>query len=161
MMRKKLFVGRWWSALAAGAMGIVFSVTLAQGQSLADRPNLAGIDFLGRALLYSTNYERYLGRVGLGVGVGSWRSSTETILIVPLYVSFRPIGETNSLYLSAGTTVGSKVSVLYMPTAVRGTVAAGYEHVSKSGLVLRPTVSVFFSTREIFPWPGLMIGYRF
>jgi hypothetical protein len=75
---------------------------------------------------------------------------------------FRPIGHTHSLYLSAGATVGSEASTLFTaPTAIYGTASVGYEHVSKSGLVLRPTYTFLFGREGGVFWPGFLIGYRF
>lgn len=153
--------GYWTAAVAVGVMALLLSVPAAEAQTVADRPNLAGFEFLGRGLIYSTNYERHVRRVGFGAGIASWRIDSKTIAIIPLYVSFRPIGDTHSLYLSGGATVGSDISTLFSaPRAVFGTASVGYEHFSKSGLVIRPTFNLMFGG-EVLPWPGLMIGYRF
>ena len=139
----------------------LLSVAAVEAQNLEDRPNLGGIEFLGRGLLYSANYERYVNRVGFGAGFASWRIDHKTIAVLPVYVSFRPIGNTHSLYLSAGATVGSQVKTLFnKPTFACATAAVGYEHLSKSGLVIRPTMNLLFNGEALL-WPGLMVGYRF
>ena len=152
---------RHWPALVlAGAMAIAFSATAAHAQN-QHQPNLAGGEFLGRGIIYTANYERYVNRVGVGVGFAAWHID-KTAMVVPMYVSFRPIGHTHSLYLSAGATVGSEVSTLFTaPALVYGTASVGYEHLSKSGLVLRPTFTLLFRTGEGVLWPGFLIGYRF
>ncbi len=146
--------------IVAGVIAILLSATAARAQN-QDGPNVAGVEILGRGIVYSGNYERYVKRIGLGVGVAAWHID-KTVLVVPMYVSFRPIGDTHSLYLATGATVGSEVSTLFTkPTAVYGTASVGYEHISKSGLVLRPTYTLLFGRGGNLLWPGFLIGYRF
>src|SRR6185503_5022288 len=74
---------------------------LAQGQ---EQPNLFGIELLGRGLLYSANYERYVTpRIGLGVGGAYCSIDGNRVTIVPVYASWTPVGDRHSLYLAAGT----------------------------------------------------------
>src|ERR1051325_1434420 len=96
----------WRTAVAASVIALWFSVGVTEAQNVADRPNFAGVELLGRGVLYSANYERYVKRVGFGAGIASWRIDNKTVAIVPMYVSFRPIGNTHSLYLSGGATAG-------------------------------------------------------
>ena len=152
----------WSAVVAAGLTAILLAAAPSNAQNAVDRRNFAGLDIFGRGVLYSANYERYIKRVGFGAGFASWSLSPETVAIIPVYVSFRPVGTTNSLYLSGGVTVGTKFSTLFdSPHAVLGTASVGYEHVSGSGLVIRPTVNVLFDGHYALPWPGVMIGYRF
>lgn len=154
--------GYWPAAVAAGVVAILLSVAVAEAQNVVDQSNLGGVEFLGRGVLYSANYERYIRRVGFGAGIASWRINNKTIAIIPVYVSFRPIGDTQCLYLSAGATVGSHVTTLFTgPTTVLDTAAVGYEHLSKSGLVIRPTFNLLFNGWAGLLWLGLLIGYRF
>ena len=147
-------------AVAASVLAILLSATAAQAQS-PHGSNFAGVELLGRGILYTLNFERYARRAGVGIGIAAWRFD-KTVLVVPMYVSFRPIGQTHSLYLSAGATVGLQVSTLRTsPTAVYGTATVGYEHLSKSGLVLRPTYTFLFAPEGGVLWPGFQIGYRF
>src|SRR5262245_22153816 len=83
-------------------------VSQAHAQSGSASPSkLVGIELLGRAALYSVNYERSIvRRIGLGVGLatlsgrGWWGSSTRiTTMSLPMYVSSNPFGETHSLYV--------------------------------------------------------------
>lgn len=122
------------------------------------RANLFGIDLLGRALIISLNYERYVTpRVGLGVGVGSGGGDDE--LIIPLYVSLNPIGPAHSLYAGAGASVewGRYSSDAW------GTVTVGYEYRGKDRMVARLTLNGMFDRESegVFLWPGFMFGARF
>ena len=101
--------------IVAGVMAILLSATAAQAQN-PNGNNFAGVDFLGRGILYTANYERYVKRAGVGVGIAAWHID-KTVLVLPVYVSFRPIGHTHSLYLSVGVTVGSEVSTLFRRSA--------------------------------------------
>ena len=150
------------SVVSALVAVLLLSATMVQAQNAYNRNNLAGIEFLGRGLLYSMNYERYVKRAGFGVGIATWRIDRKTVAVIPAHVSFRPIGNTNSLYLAAGATVGSRVNTLFdSPSVVFGTTAVGYEHVSGSGLVIRPTANFLFDRSVGLLWPGLSIAYRF
>jgi len=90
----------------------MFSTPL-QGQSVPR--NLFGIELLGRGALYSVNYERLLtDRIGAGGGIAVHRvsgaglfeaSQRTTTLVMPTYVSWTPVGRTDSPYLSAGVTL--------------------------------------------------------
>jgi hypothetical protein len=152
---------RYWPVgIVAFAMAILLSATVAQAQS-QDKRNFAGVEFFGQGLLLTGNYERYVKRVGVGVGFAAWHID-ETVVIVPVYASFRPIGHTHSLYLSAGATFTNQPFQAFAPSKIAyGMGSIGYEHVSKSGLVLRPTYSVLIARGESLLWPGFLIGYRF
>src|SRR5262249_3096161 len=69
-----------------------------------DKPNLVGGEILGRGILVTLNYERFLtNAVGLGAGVMAVASGGETGVIAPFYLSLLT-GDENSLYTSAGVT---------------------------------------------------------
>src|SRR5688572_28406503 len=79
---------------------LLLAVTPLSAQEVDKRSNVVGIEILGRALLYSANYERHFNRLGVGAGVALWSISSDTVVIVPMYASYRPIGSINSLYLA-------------------------------------------------------------
>jgi hypothetical protein len=140
---------------------LLLSATPADAQATASRPNIVGLEILGRGLLYSANYERHFNRLGLGVGFASWNFSGNTVLIVPMYASFRPIGDANSLYIAGGATVGSESRTFLDKPLTFGTIAVGFEHRSISGLVIRPTTTFAFDRDDRVWWPGLLVGFRF
>lgn len=154
------------------AHAIILIATLSNSDALAqqeDRPNLVGVELLGRGGLYSFNYERYpTKRVGLGIGLALLEFDG-TRIIVPLYASLNPIGDRHSLYLAAGTTLAGgwgKSSQIFGGSSdsgffAFGTVSGGYEYRSFSGFVVRPTVNVLLTTEGNIVWPGITLGYRF
>lgn len=148
-------------ALLATSTALLFPATPAAAQDVEKRPNIAGIEILGRALLYSGNYERHFNRLGVGAGVAVWSFGGDSAVIVPLYASFRPVGTVNSLYVSGGATVGGESRSFFNRSVTVGTVSFGFEHRSSSGLVIRPTASYGFNTEGGVWWPGLLVGYRF
>jgi hypothetical protein len=144
----------------AVVMGILLSATAARSQT-QDKPNFAGIEFLGQGILYTANYERYVNRFGVGIGFAAWHID-ETALVVPVYVSFRPIGgATHRMYLSAGATLSNDAVRLAPSRIAYGTASVGYEHVSKSGFVFRPAYTLLYGSGDTMLWPQFTIGYRF
>jgi hypothetical protein len=91
--------------------------------------------------------------------VGFGGGENEDDLIIPLYVSWNPVGETHSVYLGAGATIetGSFTKETW------ATITVGYEYRSKDRVVVRPTITYFADKGRggSGVWPGLMIGARF
>ena len=126
------------------------------------QPNVAGVELLGRALIYSVNYERYVKeRLGIGVGIAVWDSTGEgsSAAVVPLYVSLNPIGETHSLYIATGVTVGAVED----DTSARafGTATVGYQYRSRSGFIIRPALNLLLGSDPSFVWPGITLAKSF
>ena len=131
------------------------------------RPNLIGAELAGRGLYYTINYERYLSnRVGIGAAAMAVWWSSDRGVYVPLYVSFIPVGNIHSLYLSAGVGIwvgesiwtdvaiwgNSDVEVLVWPT-----ITIGYQFQSESGFFLRLSIS----SVGLWAAPGVAIGGSF
>jgi hypothetical protein len=144
------------------ALVLLSTVWTAHAQiGTADKPNMAGVELLGRGLILTANYERDLtNRVGAGAGLMYWSINDTQITIVPLYLSATPIGQTHRLYLAAGITTGFG-GWGFDQTARAGVATAGYEYRARSGLVLRPAINWMFSDGMRLTWPGFMIGHRF
>lgn len=140
---------------------LLLAASPAAAQDSTSRPNLVGMEILGRGLLYSGNYERHFNRFGVGGGVSVWGFDGSTAVIVPMYASYRPVGNTNSLYVAGGATVGSEARTFFNRPLTVGTIAVGFEHRSNSGLVIRPTVTYAFDRDDWVLWPGLLVGFRF
>ncbi len=128
-------------------------------------PNLVGGEVLGRGLLLTLNYERFLSNhFGLGAGVMTLGTSGGMGGIVPLYASYLP-GNTHSLYLGAGAAyIGGGDSVRnYEDTWVlQGSL--GYQFQSTSGFFVRPLFTFNQSVEEdglFLLWPGITIGGSF
>jgi hypothetical protein len=150
---------------------IVVSPAHAQTGS-ASPSNLVGVELLGRAVLYSVNYERSIARrIGLGIGVatvsvrGWWISSTRTTtMFLPMYVSLNPLGDTHSLYVATGITpmlrrrTSTYEGTRFFVEATH-TATLGYQYRSSdSGLVIRPTINYISYDRGLILWPGVTIG---
>jgi hypothetical protein len=150
-------------ALLIATVFLFASNTWAQEQK-----NLVGIELLGRAGLYSVNYERWTTfRVGLGAGLEYWYFGRDQhTFIAPLYISSNPIGDRHSLYLSAGATVLFSNATLFSnsrdySSGALGTISGGYQFRSRGGFLIRPTVNYIFDGTRGVVWPGVTIGRMF
>jgi hypothetical protein len=152
------------TCVGAGLMLLMSLESSAQIQTIPDiGPNFIGVELLGRAFLYSINYGRYVTtKVGIGAGMATWEVDNKVTAIIPMYMSVTPIGVRHKPYLSAGMTVGMRMSTFFNhPTAAVGTAAAGYEFTSSNGFTIRPTLNMIFDFHRGALWPGMMIGRRF
>lgn len=127
------------------------------------RPNLVSGELGGRALIYSANYERYItNQFGIGVGGMGAATGAGGFALFPLYVSFIPVGEIHSLYLSAGATVAAGTSNWDEIESIWfGTVAIGYQYQAEGGFVVRPTVNLMYRESGFLVWPGITMGGSF
>jgi len=147
--------------------------------------NLLALDVLARSGLVGVAYERDLStRVGIGIGGGTgWDVIEEQGVsgLIPLYVSWSPVGRTHRLYVAAG------FALVHVPASYRnyavgweprigwsayGTGGIGYEHRGPNK-VWRLTLNVWYQPsgipggylnareRGIFVMPALSIAKRF
>jgi opacity protein-like surface antigen len=127
------------------------------------KPNLVGGEIGGRAVLYSLTYERFVTpRVGLGVGLMGFGTSEGAIGLFPVHVSFVPVGDVHSLYLSGGATfaVGTD-NWDEVESAWYGTVTIGYLYHSIGGFFVRPSINLLFGSGDFLFLPGIQIGGSF
>ncbi|MCB9555920.1 MAG: hypothetical protein H6707_07440 [Deltaproteobacteria bacterium] len=158
------------TATILGLLLMMTSAAQAQTDSLAvgrpvrvERPNLVTVELMGRGVLYSVNYERYLTSwFGLGVGAMGFGNSDGGLGMFPVFVSFNPVGDEHSLYLSAGATflVGDTRFFSAIST-VFGNAQAGYQMQLRGGFVLRATANFLFSEHGWLIWPGVNLGGSF
>ena len=148
-----------WLTLVVVAVFVTAAAPAESQPVPRDRPNLAGVELLGRAILYSVNYERYVTeRVGLGAGVAVHPGAT----VVPLYLSLNPVGDRHSLYIGAGVTLGITGRDPSDSDSVALAVASvGYQYRSRRGFVVRPFLSVLTDGDEAGPWIGISLGKLF
>ena len=145
--------------------GLFLMTRTGYGQNVG-QSNFVGAELLGRAGIYSFNYERSLSsRIALGSVLAYWHFDGNTF-IVPMYVSATPIGTAHSLYLAAGATFGlSNENLWGSSTTYRGgkvgTVTGGYQFRSGTGLIIRPTVTAVYGSGVRIVWPGVTIGHSF
>jgi hypothetical protein len=136
----------------------------AHGEGIRDkRPSFVFGEIGGKAILFSAGYEHYLtNNFGLGIGAVGWGGSGGGVGLFPVYVSFIPIGDVHSLYLSAGVTYIAGVSnwdadwVEWV-----GTFSIGYQFQSEGGFFVRPTTNTLFRDGEFVVIPGIAIGGSF
>jgi hypothetical protein len=132
-----------------------------------EHPNLVGGELLGRGLLLTLNYERFVSNgVGLGFGIMAIKTSGDGIVMLPLYVSLLP-GNNHSPYLSAGATLlGGTGDLQSWQDTWLIHVSAGYQYQSSGGFFVRPFFSYMRPTErgsgdQYLVWPGLTIGGSF
>jgi len=132
-----------------------------------EKPNAVGGELLGRGIVLTLNYERYLtGHFGIGAGVMAVGADGGSVFILPLYASYLS-GDKHNLYLSAGVTIlGGGDELSDYETGQFGTFAIGYHFQSDSGFYVRP----LFSFLDVIDaddggsglvWPGLCLGGSF
>jgi hypothetical protein len=129
-----------------------------------------GIELLGKAFLYSFNYQytpvKQLGlEVGLGALGGGTTDDNTTLIFVPFGGKFYIIPKDGSLYLTAGgvylngrTDAGpldESGSTSY------GYAGLGFEYRSESGLLFRGSAYGLIAGGGFWIWPGLSVGYAF
>ncbi len=129
-----------------------------------------GIELLGKAVLYSFNYQytpvKQIGlEVGLGALGGGTGSDNSTIIFVPVGGKFYIIPKDGTLYIAAGGVFlnastdsgpfGDSNSTTY------GYVGLGFEFRSESGLLFRGSAYGLINDGSFFIWPGLGVGYAF
>jgi len=130
-----------------------------------ERPNLVGGELMGRGIVLTLNYERFLTNTfGLGGGFMAIGTSDGAAYIVPLYASIVP-GDTHSLYLGGGVAfVGGGGDVADSENEVLLQAAIGYQHQSHGGFFVRPFFALMVpasSSEDFLFWPGLTIGGSF
>ena len=148
-------------------------------------PNAISFELLGRAGLYSFNYDRLLiDYVALGVGFSAItirstsgaNSNNATALLFPVYGNFYlPLkSKTHRFYGTVGVTFAHSSSSADTDTgdvaneSGTGTgyiAGVGYEYRSQDvdgGFIFRASVNVLKAGDSIFaPWPGVSAGYAF
>ena len=150
----------------AFALTLVAPLKAAAAGVREDRPNLVGGELLGRGLVLTLNYERFLSNhFGLGGGIMAIGTSDGAIGIVPLYASFLT-GDAHSLYLSAGGAfLGGGGSVHDYESTWIMQASVGYQFQSPGGFFVRPLFTFNQATSGSgggsLVWPGLTIGGSF
>jgi hypothetical protein len=149
--------------LLAVAMASLIT-TAAAAQVREQNPNLVGGELMGRGLIVTLNYERFLTNAfGVGGGLMAIGTSDGSGVLVPLYLSVAT-GDVHSLYLSGGTTyVGGGDTNDYEDTWLV-TASVGYQYHSYGGFFVRPLFTLFLPTEdsdEFLIWPGITIGGSF
>jgi hypothetical protein len=131
-----------------------------------DHPNLVGAEVLGRGIVLTLNYERFLtNHFGVGGGIMTIGGSNGLITLVPMYASVLT-GDTHSLYLGAGgTLVNGTGEIFNFDTSWLLHASIGYQYQSPGGFFVRPFFSIIGSTVDdsngFIVWPGVTLGGSF
>jgi len=130
-----------------------------------DKPNLIGGEILGRGIIVTLNYERFVtNNFGLGGGFMAIGGSGGAVAVVPLYLSVVP-GDIHSVYLSAGATLGVDAASSSIESQWVITTAVGYQYHSPNGFFVRPLFTLLVpaggDSSDFLIWPGLTIGGSF
>ena len=137
--------------------------TPAAAQVREQNPNLVGGELLGRGVVLTLNFERFLtNNFGLGAGFMAIGSSGDFVGVIPLYASV-VLGDSHGLYLGGGTTIFFGEGVLdddFGSEAV-GNLSVGYQFQSYGGFFVRPLFTVLFDEGDYVVWPGITIGGSF
>jgi hypothetical protein len=131
-----------------------------------DHPNLVGGELMGRGIVLTLNYERFLNnQFGLGAGFMAIGTSDGQAMIMPLYASFVS-GDVHSLYLSAGGAFvggGGHFQDYESTWIIQGSI--GYQFQSRGGFFVRPLFTFNQATQGsgggFLLWPGITIGGSF
>jgi len=154
-------------ALVATIVSLVALPSVAMPGVRDQRPNLIAGELMGRGMVLTVNYERFLtNQFGLGSGFMGIKTSGGGIAVIPMYVSFLP-GDNHSPYLSAGVTVLTGTGdVQDWESTWLVTLSAGYQFQSSGGFFVRPFFSYIRPAEagagdQYIVWPGLTIGGSF
>jgi hypothetical protein len=131
-----------------------------------------GIELLGRALLYSFNYQYTpVKQFGLEVGLGAFGGGdvgdNTTLIFVPFGGKFYIIPKDGSLYLAAGgvflnaNTDSGPFDDSESNSTSYGYLGLGFEYRSEGGLLFRGSAYGLIKGGGFFIWPGLTVGYAF
>lgn len=162
-----------WAIEAAACLWLVLATapTLhAQARPVAplpgERENLAGVDVLGRSIVYSFTYETIAPNgVGLAAGVG-WLGSGNgsSIVFLPVAGSWRPARRARRPYFAVGATVVASSAYEALDTDLHGVLAhvtLGYEITTRDGNLIRPTLTYLIGREIKLVWPGVLFARRF
>ena len=125
-----------------------------------------GIEFLGKAAIYSFSYQRMVTpKVGLEVGLSALGGSGASVAFIPVGARYYMISKNHSPFLTAGV-VGLTGTIDTGPDNISGWtkygyVGPGFEFRSQGGFLFRATGYMLFAGDGYFFWPGLNVGYAF
>lgn len=136
------------------------------------QPNAITLEFLGRALAYSLNYDRaFTEHITVGLGISSWQESwrwsqyQSTVVVLPVYMNYYFSEKMGRGFASAGVdfihvsqTANNDNS--FMNNGAAATLGAGYETRDRSGFLLRIGFYLV-AGQPVELSPAVDIGYAF
>ena len=146
----------------------------------ATNPNTASVEILGRAFLYSVNYDRAMGEdMAAGFGIGSSATKTQithqdahqSATFLPIYMNYYFEREAGSLFLTGGVVLITNHSDVesfetatgnyrFSSSPVVPQAGLGYENRSDAGFLFRLTGYATVG-QVISGWAGFTFGYSF
>lgn len=141
-------------------------------------PNAISLEILGKAFLYSVNYDRALSDdffAGLGIGSvtldnADGSSSGRSAVMVPIYAGYYFIRDKGSPYVEIGAEAVPSNGVQGLKTSMGGMqfpsnpvlpfFGAGWETRTDSGFLFRVTGYGILG-QSVTPWFGGSFGYAF
>ena len=141
------------------------------GSSRGRLRNSVGIELLGRAALYSFEYQRMMTpSFGLDVGLGVLGGSSDTgedatVFFVPAGAKFYLIPRDGSLFVTGGAVLvsGFLSSGPFSENAsdFYGFGGLGFEYRAAGGFLFRGSAYALFGDGGYFIWPGITVGFAF
>ena len=147
-----------------------FAAEVEAASSMAtSHPHALSTEILGRAGLYSLNYDYMLNdKIAVGAGVATYSLNTTTdkvsTLVIPLYANYYFLGEgSHRLFGTAGldfvfASAKTEGDGVIKGSGVAGVIGGGYEYRSDAGLLFRFTPYVFVG-KASGAWLGFSVGY--
>lgn len=143
--------------------------------SQLDHPNTISFELLGRAALYSINYDRMVNEnVAIGAGISYWTLSVTTysssasrkFFVMPLYGNYYFSPAPNRGFLTAGLdvvfasaqTAGSSSNIRIAGSGAFATFGGGYEYRNPEGGFLFRAAPYFLVGSDVDLWFGLTFG---
>jgi hypothetical protein len=142
-------------------------------------PNALNVEFLGRGMLYSVNYDRVVNDdIVAGFGFGSTPLSYPdgtgagvSTALIPVWASYYFAREQGSFYVTGGADIVTNTgavsglkstfgNIAFNANPVLPYVGVGYENRGDSGFLFRVAVYGIL-TANVYPWGGLSAGYAF
>jgi len=138
------------------------------------RPNGLSVEILGRAALYSLQYDRMLEEniaigigfetISLSAGTGAASTASVSMTLIPIYANYYFSEAANHFYVTGGTNfisgTGTIGSVTVGATGLGlHSIGVGYEH--RGGFLFRIAPMVLIAGSTISPTLGISLGAAF
>ena len=159
--------------IVATLLALGVSAARAQGESpkSLQAPNTVYFELGGKGLLYGLYYERLLvQRLGIAVGFSSWNISffsSIDVTIIPLFLTWYPVGEEHHLYFDAGVDFVQLTAQIGPFGTLKGSgtipvLGTGYCYRSNNGgFYFKIGPMLLFGSGEVRGWANLTGGLTF
>jgi len=165
-----------WIAVPVGQaipiMPIFRPLPRATEQTVQSQPNSVDLEFFGRALFYSLDYDRAVSaHVTLGIGISSWEAHSwshdydGTVTVVPAYANYYFSLNPNRGFVTVGVdwihvNHAGYNNDTFMNNGFAGVAGGGYEMREHSGLLLR-LGGILIAGRTAMVSPLASVGFGF